>query len=154
MDDGRSLRRMAVAAVALGAALFAGSAAAQAATIGILGGGPVYKHNPVNLRELRNAGFTELLVWSVEVNAAGDLNLNGEFPLTANGAYIGDQTWPKFARDLANIKTGTVTRITLSIGSSNFGDFQNINAPVGSQGTGRESILYKEFAALAAALPR
>lgn len=148
------LRRMTAGAIALGgAALFAGTAAAQTGYIGILGGGPVYMHNPTNIRELRKAGFNELLVWSVEVKANGDLNLNGEFPLTSKGQYIGDQTWPRFARDLANIKTGTVTRITLSIGSSNFGDFQNLKALVDSQGTGRKSILYRDFAALAQALP-
>ena len=46
-----------------------------------------------------------------------------------------------------------MTRITLSIGSSNVGDFQHIKALVDSQGTGKKSILYKDFAALAAALP-
>jgi hypothetical protein len=147
-------RRVTAAAMVLGAAaLFGGAAAAQTGYIGILGGGPVYMHNPTNIRELRKAGFNELLVWSVEVKANGDLNLNGEFPLTSNGTYIGDQTWPQFARDLKNIKTGKVTRITLSIGSSNFGDFQNLKALVDSQGTGKKSILYKDFAALAAALP-
>ena len=46
---------------------------------------------------LKRAGFTELLVWSVEVKANGDLNLNGEFPIVTNGKYVGAQTWPKFA---------------------------------------------------------
>jgi hypothetical protein len=148
------LRRVKSAATALAAAaLFAGTAAAQTGYIGILGGGPVYKHNPTNIGELRKAGFTELLVWSVEVGATGDLNLNGEFPLTANGDYIGAQTWPRFARDLQNIKMGTVTRITFSIGSSNVGDFQHIKTLVDSQGTGPGSILYEDFAALAQALP-
>jgi len=154
MGSGRNLRGVMAAAAALGAAvLFAGTAAAQTGYIGILGGGPVYKHSPTNIRELRKAGFNELIVWSVEVGSTGDLNLNGEFPLISKGQYIGDQTWPQFARDLKNIKTGKVTRITLSIGSSNFGDFQNLKALVDSQGTGKKSILYKDFAALAAALP-
>ena len=149
------LGRVAVAALALGGAmLVAGTAAAQTGYVGILGGGPVYMHNRTNLKELKNAGFNELIVWSVEVGASGDLNLNGEFPLTSGGKYIGDQKWPQFARDLKNIKMGgNVTRITLSIGSSNFGDFQNLKALVDSQGTGRKSILYRDFAALAAALP-
>jgi hypothetical protein len=136
--QGSKLLLRQAAAIALGAAaLFAGTAAAQTGYIGILGGGPVYKHNPTNIRELRKAGFNELIVWSVEVGSTGDLNLNGEFPLTSKGQYIGDQTWPQFARDLKNIKTGKVTRITFSIGSSNFGDFQNLKALVDSQGTGK-----------------
>jgi hypothetical protein len=133
--------------------IFAGTAAAETGFTGILGGGPVYKHVAKNIMELKKSGFNELIVWSVEVNASGDLNLNGEFPLTSAGAYIGDQTWPDFAADLTKIKKGTVTRVTLSIGSSNFGDWENIKALVNSQGTGPDSILYKDFAALMTALP-
>ena len=147
-------QRLGVAALALGgAALLAGSAVAQTGYIGILGGGPIYQRNLTNVKELKRAGFTELLVWSVEVKANGDLNLNGEFPIVTNGKYVGAATWPKFAHDLRSIKSGKVTRITFSIGSSNFGDFQNLKSLVDSQGTGKKSILYKDFAALAAALP-
>lgn len=148
-----------IVALALGgAALLAGTAHAAAPLaptgyIGILGGGPTYKTDINNVKELKRSGFSELLVWSVEVKANGDLNLNGEFPLTSNGAYIGDQTWPLFAKNLKALKTGTVKRVTLSIGSSNFGDFQNLKALVDAQGTGKHSILHKDFAALAAALP-
>jgi hypothetical protein len=146
-------RLMACAVVLCGVAGFAGTAAAQTGFVGILGGGPVYKHIPKNITELEKSGFNELIVWSVEVNSSGDLNLNGEFPLTSAGAYIGNQTYPDFPADLAKIKKGTVTRITLSIGSSNYGDWENIKALVDSQGTGPKSILYKDFAALMAALP-
>ncbi len=136
-----------------GVAAFAGAAAAQPGYVGILGGGPVYKHVPENLSELKKSGFNELIVWSVEVNSTGDLNLNGEFPLTSGGAYIGNQTYPNFPSDLARIKQGTPMRVTLSIGSSNFGDWEDIKALVNSQGTGPNSILYKDFAALITALP-
>ena len=155
MNCGHTLRQIAAALILSAAAICVETAAAQAAGgyIGILGGGPVYMHNDTNIKELRKAGFNELIVWSVEVTETGVLNLNGEFPLTADGKYIGEQTWPLFAQDLANIKTGKVTRVTFSIGSSNVGDFQHIKALVDSQGTGKKSILYKDFAALAAALP-
>ena len=148
-----SARRIACALVLCGVVGFAGTAAAQTGFVGILGGGPVYKHIPKNIKELEKSGFNELIVWSVEVNASGDLNLNGEFPLTSAGAYIGNQTYPDFPADLAKIKKGTVTRVTLSIGSSNYGDWENIKALVDAQGTGPNSILYKDFAALMAALP-
>jgi hypothetical protein len=150
------LRRATAAALALGGAiLIAGTAAAQTTGyVGILGGGPIYKNDDkTNIKELKTSGFNEVIVWSVEVGSTGDLNLNGEFPLTSKGKYIGDQTWPKFNNALKSMKTGKVTRITFSIGSSNFGDFENLKALVDSQGTGKKSILYKDFAALAAALP-
>ncbi len=136
-----------------GVAAYAGAAAAQTGYTGILGGGPIYKQVPKNVGELKTSGFNELIVWSVEVNSTGDLNLNGEFPLTSAGAYVGNTTYPHFAAQLAKIKLGTVKRVTLSVGSSNFGDWEDIKALVDAQGTGPNSILYKDFAAVKAALP-
>jgi hypothetical protein len=134
-------------------ALFSAAASAQSGFTGIFGGGPLYINAASNIAELENSGFTEVIVWSVEVKSNGDLNLNGEFPLTSNGIYIGDQTHPDFAANMALLKQGTVQRITLSIGSSNFGDWQDVKALVIAQGTGPDSILYKDFAALKAAIP-
>ena len=126
---------------------------AQAGYTGIFGGGPLYINATNTIAELKNSGFTEVIVWSVEVKTNGDLNLNGEFPLTANGVYVGAQTHPDFATNMASLKQGTVQRITFSIGSSNFGDWQDVTSLVNSQGTGPDSILYKDFAALKAAIP-
>ena len=126
---------------------------AQTGYTGIFGGGPYYKNAAANIAELENSGFTEAIVWSVEVNSVGDLNLNGEFPLTSAGVYVGDQTHPDFASNMALLKQGTIKRITFSVGSSNVGDWQDITALVKSQGTGTSSILYKDFAALKAAIP-
>jgi hypothetical protein len=125
--------------------------------IGVFGGGPIYKNLNNNITELSQSGFTEVVVWSVEVKANGDLNLNGEFPIVSNGAYIGNQTYPDFVSNLASLKTAGVKRITFSIGSSNFGDFQDIKALVNSTaaggGTGKKSTLYKNFQALKKAIP-
>jgi hypothetical protein len=147
------VRRLACALTLCGGAAFVSGAAAQTGYVGILGGGPVYKHVPANIQELKTSHFNELIVWSVEVGSTGNLNLNGEFPLTSAGAYIGNSTYPDFPKDLKKIKKGTVTRITLSVGSSNYGDWENVKALVDSQGTGPTSILYKDFAAIKKALP-
>ena len=120
---------------------------------GIFGGGPFYKNAGPYITEIENSGFTEAIVWSVEVNSAGDLNFNGEFPLTSGGVYIGNQTHADFPGNMALLKQGTVKRVTFSVGSSNIGDWQDITALVQSQGTGTNSILYKDFAALKAAIP-
>ncbi len=134
-------------------ALTGSTALAQAGFTGIFGGGPFYKNAGPNITEIENSGFTEAIVWSVEVSSTGDLNFNGEFPLTANGVYIGEQTHSDFASNMALLKQGTVKRVTFSIGSSNFGDWQDITALVKAQGTGVNSILYKDFQALKAAIP-
>src|SRR5271170_7872071 len=78
------------------AAFSAETAFAQTGYTGIFGGGPFYKNAANNILEIENSGFTEAIVWSVEVNSVGDLNFNGEFPLTSNGVYIGNQTHPAF----------------------------------------------------------
>ncbi|MGA2003229.1 MAG: hypothetical protein ABSG70_07600 [Terriglobales bacterium] len=139
--------------VIAGLGLLAQSAFAQTGYSGIFGGGPYYKDPSVSIPELEHSGFTEAIVWSVEVSSAGDLNFNGEFPLTSGGVYVGDQTYPNFASDLAQLKQGGVKRITFSIGSSNVGDWQDITALVQSQGTGPGSILYQDFQALKTAIP-
>jgi hypothetical protein len=148
-----SPRRAAIILLVLIAAAFSGPAAfAQTGYTGIFGGGPFYK-NASAITEIENSGFTEAIVWSVEVNSVGDLNFNGEFPLTSNGVYVGNLYYPNFASDMATLKLGTVKRVTFSIGSSNVGDWQDITNLVNSQGTGTGSILYKDFQALKAAIP-
>ena len=141
----------------LSAALVSGKAAAQTSYsgyTGVFGGGPLYKPGAENnIAELESSGFTEVIVWSVEVKSNGDLNFNGEFPLTSNGVYVGDQTYPDFASDMAQLKQGTIKRVTFSIGSSNYGDWEDITSLVQTQGTGPDSILYKDFQALKEAIP-
>ena len=128
------------------------SASAQTGFTGIFGGGPFYK-DPSAITEIETSGFTEAIVWSVEVSSVGDLNFNGEFPLTSGGVYVGDQYYPNFAADMAQLKQGTVKRVTFSVGSSNYGDWEDITSLVESEGTGPTSILYQDFAALKAAIP-
>ena len=125
----------------------------QTGYTGIFGGGPFYKNAANNITEIENSGFTEAIVWSIEVSSTGDLNFNGEFPLTSNGVYIGNQTHPDFPGNMAKLKQGTVQRVTFSVGSSNIGDWQDITALIQAQGTGPDSILYKDFQALKAAIP-
>jgi hypothetical protein len=139
--------------VLLAVAFSVEAASAQTGFTGIFGGGPFYKNAANNITEIEHSGFTEAIVWSVEISSTGDLNFNGEFPLTSGGVYVGDQTHPDFAANMAALKQGTVKRVTFSIGSSNFGDWQDITALVNSQGTGPTSILYKDFQALKAAIP-
>jgi len=148
----RLLQRSVQAMLAVVASL-AVTSVSHAATSGIFGGGPFYINATNNINEIKNSGFTEAIVWNIEVKTNGDLNFNGEFPLVSNGVYIGDQTHPDFASNMAALKTGTITRITFSIGSSNVGDWQDVKALVTAQGTGSTSILYRNFQALKVAIP-
>lgn len=146
------VRGVAILTLLLLAVFSVDQASAQTGYTGIFGGGPFYK-NAASITEIGSSEFTEAIVWSVEVNSVGDLNFNGEFPLTSGGVYVGNASYPNFPADMAQLKQGTVKRITFSVGSSNVGDWQDIKALVDSQGTGPSSILYKDFAALKAAIP-
>src|SRR5262249_5513148 len=72
----------------------------HAGTSGIFGGGPFYINASNNINEIKNSGFTEAIVWNIEVKPNGDLNFNGEFPLVSNGAYVGNQTHPDFPSNM------------------------------------------------------
>lgn len=127
--------------------------AARAASSGVFGGGPFYNNAASHINEIKNSGFNEVVVWNIEVKPNGDLNFNGEFPLCSNGTYIGVSTHPDFAGNMASLKQGTVRRITFSVGSSNYGDFEDVRDLVNAQGTGPGSILYRNFQALKTAIP-
>jgi hypothetical protein len=133
--------------------LIAGANAASASNTGVFGGGPLYVNAASHIAELKNAGFTEVVVWNMAVSTAGDLNFNGEFPVCANGSYTGGATHSDFVGNMAILKQGSVRRVTFSVGSSNVGDFQHIRDLINAQGTGSTSALYKNFAALKAAIP-
>ncbi len=155
MNACMKLLRRALSLLALCGVVASSPAVAATGYNGVYGGGPMYKHVASNIAEIRNSGFTEVIVWSVQVTAAGDLNFNGEFPLTSGGVYVGNNTWPNFAADLATMKQGSAKRITFSVGSSNANpsDFDHVKSLVQTQGTGTSSILYKSFLALKQAIP-
>lgn len=147
----RLRNRVLVMLAVLGSIAF--TSVSHAATSGIFGGGPFYINATNNINEIKNSGFTEAIIWNIQIRTNGDLNFNGEFPLVSNGSYVGNQTHPDFPSNMAALKTGTIKRITFSIGSSNVGDWQNVKALVNAQGTGTGSILYRNFQALRAAIP-
>ena len=149
----KSLQLTALLFVAVFALTFASPASAQTGYTGLSAAARSTRTRRPISRSAENSGFTEAIVWSVEVNSVGDLNFNGEFPLTSAGVYVGNNTWPDFPAQMAQLKQGTVKRVTFSVGSSNVGDWEDITALVKAQGTGPTSILYKDFAALKAAIP-
>lgn len=151
---GRSIFRKLSGAIFAGLALLSSVKAAREPSAGIYGGGPLYKPGAAaNVTELANSGFSEIIVWNIAINAAGDLNFNYEFPVCQGGNYVGGNTYPDFPLNMVALKKGKVKRITFSIGSSNVGTFQSIRDLTNAQGTGTGSILYRNFKALKEAVP-
>ncbi|QRK06887.1 discoidin domain-containing protein [Archangium violaceum] len=141
---------------ALAALALTAIAPAAQADSAIYGGGPFYSGGTAVMDDLRNSGFTTVILWSFHIEDNGDLVYN-DIPVVKNGAYIGDSAWPT---RLATLKTAptSVNRIEVSIGAWSVPDFERMArlvngtaAGCGSTivcGTGSNSILYRNFQAL------
>jgi hypothetical protein len=118
---------------------------------GILGGGPFYQKRETSIPEVKASGFTMVEIWTIQmVNAAGDLSFNAEFPLISGGQYIGDENYPNFRGDVASLTLApsSITKVNFGLSAAGSGTFEYIRQLVASQGTGPDSILYKNFKAL------
>ncbi|OQP51998.1 hypothetical protein A4H97_25615 [Niastella yeongjuensis] len=125
------------------------------ANSGIYAGGPVYKNRNYSISELKGSGYTCVVVWTIHIDASGNLNFNAEFPLVQNGSYIGASTYPNFAGDIASLKTAptTINRVEFCLAAWGSGTFTNIKNLIASQGTGSTSILYRNFQAIRNTFP-
>jgi hypothetical protein len=121
----------------------------------IYGGGPVYKNRSYSINELKNSGFTHVIVWTIHIDASGNFNFNAEFPLVSNGAYVGGSSYPNFASDIASLKTGntSINRVEFCLSAWASSTFANIRNLINAQGTGSSSILYRNFKALRNTFP-
>jgi hypothetical protein len=116
----KNVSRRAALALALGGALaFAGSAVAESA---VYGGGPFYSGGTPVMDDLRASGFTTVMLWSIHVDANGDLHMNDQ-PLIEDGVYVGPNT--SWSAELATLKQAptSVNRIEVSIGAGGTTDF-------------------------------
>ena len=119
--------------------------------VGIYGGGPFYDSLADNLDYLKSSSYTAVILWCVHVYDNGDLVYNGA-KIVSDGQYVGDGNWPGLIAQLKS-DDSTIKQIALSVGSAGVNDFTNIQNLMSSQGTGSDSILYRNFAALKSAIP-
>ncbi|HXP01969.1 MAG TPA: hypothetical protein VN813_15810 [Luteibacter sp.] len=138
-------RRAVLLAALLGAV---GLSSAVSADSAIYGGGPFYSGGTAVMNDLKASGFTTVMLWSIHVDANGDLHLNDQ-ALISNGAFVGTNTnWSNQLKTLKQAPT-SVKRIEVSIGSGGVPDFERIQALINGTGpgtgTGPDSILYKNF---------
>jgi len=127
------------------------AASASAAHSAVFGGGPLYSNAAANRDKIRASGFDTVILWTIHVHDDGDFVLNDK-KIIDNGVYVGRSAWPA---EVAAFKTGptSVNRIEIGIGSWGVPDFEKMKALIDAQGTGPNSILYKNFLALRNALP-
>lgn len=128
---------------------------ASAQVSAIYAGGPLYYGRDYALDELKSSGFNTVIVWTIHIQPNGDLNFNGEFPLVENGVYVGDLVYPKFPADMAYLKEAptSIDRVEFGLSAGGSDTYESVKALFEAEGVGTESILYKNFAALRAAIP-
>lgn len=112
----------------------------------IYGGGPFYDDGQEVMDTLRGSGFNTVILWSIHVGDNGDLSYNDK-PLVSNGEYVGDPGWPDRLRTLKQAPT-SVNRIEVSVGSWGSTDWENIDNLMARDGTGADTVLYRNFQAL------
>lgn len=116
---------------------------------GVYGGGPFYPgpDQAAIVADVTGSGLNTVIAWCIHVAANGDLAYN-DTAVVQGGAYIGDPSWGDL---LASLKSGSVDRILLSVGSGGVSDFTHIGALLStSSGT---AALTASFQALREALP-
>lgn len=127
---------------------------AQRAVSGIYAGGHIRRGRPGTITKLRNSGFTYLILFNVHVDPDGTLKTDGE-TICKNGEYVFQQTQPYYQQDIRDLKAehSSISRIEICIGGWGNNSYGNIKNLVNSEGTGKNSILYRNFKALKEAVP-
>jgi hypothetical protein len=120
----------------------------------IFAGGPIY-YDDYSIDELRNSGFTTVIVWTIHINENGDLNFNGEFLACKDGEYVGYKKYPSFPKKLSLLKSSPTSINRIEIGLSAWGSktFDNVKKLVDSLGIGENTVLYKNFKSLLENIP-
>lgn len=121
---------------------------------GIYVGGHFRRDSLVTVPALKNSGFTYVILFNVQVEANGDLTMDN-VKLCSNGVYTFASRHPNYINDVTALRTGfsSVQRVEKCIGGWGSLSYDNIKALVKSQGTGENSILYRNFKALKEAIP-
>ncbi len=111
----------------------------------LFGGGPFYISER-GMKAVKESGFNTIMLWSVHVYDDGTLYLN-DIKVAENGKYVGtaavESAWKYLKQEPTNIN-----RIELSVGAWGTKDFEAIAALIERDGTGEDTILYRNFKAL------
>lgn len=112
----------------------------------IFGGGPFVTGGEAVMNDLKSSGFNTVIIWSIHPHENGDLYIN-DLLVCKGGKFVGKQEWVDGWQSLKRGKT-SVTRVEISVGAWGCGDFENIRALINRDGTGKDTILYRNFEAL------
>ena len=110
----------------------------------VYGGGPFYSGGQAVLDDLRASGFNTVILWTIHVGSAGNMNFNDIPVIDGFGNYIGDPDWANRIASLRRAPTA-IDRIEIGVASAGATDFENIESLINAHGTGSDTVLYKAF---------
>ena len=121
---------------------------------GVYVGGHIRRERPQTITNLRNSGFTYALLFNVSVETDGTLTTDGE-TICKDGEYVFQKTQPNYQKDIKNLKTQptSIQRLEIVIGGWGNESYNRIKALINANGTGKNTMLYKNFKALKEAVP-
>ena len=108
----------------------------------VFGGGDFYSGGDAVILDLKNSGFTTVILWTIHIQADGSMVFNDKAVIDQNGNYVGDPDWGDRLAKLLEAPT-TVDRIELGIGAWGSKSWENIKKLIDEEGTGPETKLYK-----------
>ena len=127
--------------------------------------GHIRRQRETAIDNLRNSGYNTAIIFNVNVEIDGSLTTDYTWStqtaaeaggvICYRGEYVFDEFQPHYIDDVKAIITPptSVERLEICIGGWGNGSYGNINRLVETEGTGENSILYKNFKALKEALP-
>ncbi|MCR5270032.1 MAG: hypothetical protein K6D91_03320 [Prevotella sp.] len=129
-------------------------AADMAAQSGIYVGGHIRRERPNTVTKLKNSGFTYAILFNVNVETDGTLTTDGE-TICKDGVYVFANQQPHYVEDVEALITWPtgIQRLEICIGGWGNESYSRIKNLINNEGTGTNTILYKNFKALKEALP-
>lgn len=121
---------------------------------GVYVGGHIRRERPNTITKLKDSGFTYVILFNVHVDPDGTLKTDGE-TICKNGEYVFTRTQPYYVDDVKALKTAptSISRLEICIGGWGNDSYVNIKNLINSKGTGKTTMLYRNFKALLDAVP-
>ena len=121
---------------------------------GVYVGGHIRRERPATVEKLKNSGFTYVILFNINVETDGSLTTDGEV-VCRDGEYVFGTTQPHYVDDVESLKTWPtgIQRVEICIGGWGNESYFRIKDLIEQQGTGEQSVLYRNFQALKNALP-
>lgn len=121
---------------------------------GVYVGGHIRRERPNTITKLKNAGFTYVILFNVNVEEDGTLTTDGE-TICKDGSYVFMNEQPNYVDDVKALKTWPtgIQRIEICIGGWGNESYARIKNLINAKGTDSSTILYRNFKALKDAIP-